>query len=97
MAMGANPWGARLSVAPKIISRNIKVITISTTSADNRLYPPGECSPYPFEAKPAVTSKPAWPKAITYNTAAPAIPPATCTAIYGMSSEVGNLPPDPHP
>ena len=45
MAIGAKPLGARLSVAPKIIIKNINVMTISVTSAETRLYPPGECSP----------------------------------------------------
>ena len=42
IAIGANPCGARLSVAPRIISRNIKVITISVTRHAMSVYPPGE-------------------------------------------------------
>ena len=33
MAMGAKPCGARSSVAPRMMSRNMNVITTSATSA----------------------------------------------------------------
>ena len=45
MAMGAKPLGARPSVAPRMMSRNIMVITISATRAAPREYPPGEWAP----------------------------------------------------
>ena len=44
------------------------VITTSVISAANKLYPPGEWAPYPFEAKPAANSKPGLPLAMRYNT-----------------------------
>jgi len=78
IASGANPAGARLSVAPRITIRNIIVITTSQTSAASIEYLPGECSPKPFDAKPADTSKPTSPLAITYSTAPATIPPSTC-------------------
>ena len=39
------PCGARLSVAPRMMSRNIMVMTTSLTSAATKEYPPGECAP----------------------------------------------------
>ena len=45
IAIGANPLGASLSVAPRIIIKNIRVITTSVMKAENKVYPPGECSP----------------------------------------------------
>jgi len=42
MAMGAKPTGALLSVAPRIMIRNMKVSTISRVKAARRLYWPGE-------------------------------------------------------
>ena len=42
IASGANPCGARLSVAPRMMKRNIIVITISVTSAATIEYLPGE-------------------------------------------------------
>lgn len=33
IASGAKPWGARLSMEPRIIKRNIRVMTISVTKA----------------------------------------------------------------
>ena len=45
MAMGANPAGARLSVAPSMMIRNINVITTSQTRPALSEYWPGECSP----------------------------------------------------
>ena len=58
IAIGAKPFGALSSVAPRMTKRNIIVITTSVISAANKLYPPGEWAPYPFEAKPAANSKP---------------------------------------
>ena len=65
IARPANPTGARLCVAPRITIRNMKVITTSQTSAEVKPYPPGECSPKPFDAKPPARSKPALPLAMT--------------------------------
>ena len=45
IAMGAKPTGARSSVAPRMIIRNIKVSTISAIRQAPSAYPPGECSP----------------------------------------------------
>ena len=45
MAMGANPCGARLSVAPRMINRNMNVRTNSATNPAISEYCPGECSP----------------------------------------------------
>ena len=42
IAMGANPCGARLSVAPRMISRKKKVSTTSATKQEGRAYLPGE-------------------------------------------------------
>ena len=39
IAIGANPWGARLSVAPRIMIKNIRVITTSVINAENNEYP----------------------------------------------------------
>lgn len=65
MAMGANPFGARSSVEPRMMIRKKAVRTTSIRSSDVRLKPFGECSPYPLLAKPlAVTSKSALPLAI---------------------------------
>ena len=50
MAMGANPAGARASVAPRITNRKANVMTASTRNAAPMPYPPGECSPKPFAA-----------------------------------------------
>jgi hypothetical protein len=48
---GRKSFGARLSVAPMMMIRNIMVITTSVTNAEIMLYPPGECAPYPLDAK----------------------------------------------
>ncbi len=42
MATPANPLGAFGWVAPKIMIKNIKVITTSVTKAETMLYPSGE-------------------------------------------------------
>jgi len=52
IAIGAKPAGARSDVAPKIIRRNIKVITTSVNMPDVTEYPPGEALAIPFEASP---------------------------------------------
>jgi hypothetical protein len=36
IAIGANPWGARLSVAHRIIIKNISVIATSVTKAESK-------------------------------------------------------------
>jgi len=41
IAMGANPWGARLSVAPRMNERNIQVITTSQTKRTSNGLPTG--------------------------------------------------------
>ena len=43
-------------------------MTTSVTRAAPREYPPGECAPYPFDAKPVETSNPALPLATKYKT-----------------------------
>jgi hypothetical protein len=45
MASGAKPCGARLSVAPRMMSKNIIVITTSLIRAASKEYPPGEWAP----------------------------------------------------
>jgi len=80
-----------------MINRKKKVSTISATKQDTREYPPGECAAYPFDAKPPVKLKPAFPLAITYSTPAPAIPPITCAITYGNNSAAGNLFPATRP
>lgn len=55
--------GAFECVDPSIIIRNINVIAISQMRAAAMLYPPGECSPKPFAAKPP-SSNPALPLAM---------------------------------
>ena len=45
MAMGAKPAGARPCVDPRMMIRNMNVMTTSQTSPQNREYPPGECAP----------------------------------------------------
>ena len=45
MAIGANPCGARLSVAPRMTRRNIMVMTTSVISAAGKLNPPSEWAP----------------------------------------------------
>ncbi len=62
MATGASMAGARLSVAPRITKTNISVMTISVSSPEARVWPPGERAPKPFEASPP--SKPGLPVAI---------------------------------
>ena len=64
IAIGAKPFGARSSVAPRMMIRKNAVRTISATSAETRLWPFGECSPYPLLAKPlTAASNPALPEA----------------------------------
>ena len=45
MAIGAKPYGARLSVAPIMTKINIMVMTTSVIRAAGKLYPPGEWAP----------------------------------------------------
>src|SRR5215510_4105601 len=45
MASGANPWGARLSVTPRMTIRNMKVRTTSATRHASREYAPGRIQP----------------------------------------------------
>ena len=45
IAIGAKPAGAEDDVEPKMTIKKKAVSTISTSSADVRLYPPGESSP----------------------------------------------------
>ena len=75
MASPAKPLGARLSVAPIMTIRKNAVSTTSARKPASSEYPPGECAPYPFEAKPAWTSKPAFPLAIMKSTSAAVIAP----------------------
>ena len=44
IAMGANPAGTRLSVAPRMMIRNMNVMTTSIINPDIAEYWPGECS-----------------------------------------------------
>ena len=81
MASGAKPAGARLSVEPRMMIRNIIVITTSQTSAATIEYSPGECSPKPFEAKPPAVLKPALPLAIRYSTPPATTAPSTCATM----------------
>src|SRR6185503_5277428 len=64
----------------------------SATKHDNSEYPPGECSPYPFEAKPEERLKFGPPLAIVYRRPAPAIAPRIWATIYAGSSDAGNRP-----
>ena len=43
--------------------------------ASDQRVPPGECAPYPFDAKPSVNLNPAFPLAITNRTPAAAMAP----------------------
>src|SRR5512139_1488776 len=52
MAIGAKPLGAWGCVAPQMMTRKKKVITISQISAAFMPYLPGEWSPKPLAAKP---------------------------------------------
>jgi putative transposase len=64
MAMGANPFGARSSVAPRMMKRNIAVSTTSLTRPAASEYPPGEWAPKPLAAKPLESEKPSFPLAM---------------------------------
>jgi hypothetical protein len=67
----ANPFGDLGSVAPRMINKNIKVITNSATIAAIKLYSPGECLPYPFAAKLPISLP--FPVTIIYRTPAASI------------------------
>src|SRR3954464_1437748 len=90
MARAAKPFDARLSVVPMITMRKIAVSTISITRPANRLYCPGEWSPYPLAATPPAASEsfvvPLWLIAISHNVAEAAIAAITCVTMYGTAS-----------
>ena len=97
IAIGANPAGAFGLVDPKMIIRKKNVITTSDVKAAVNEYPPGECSPYPFDAKPPSVEKPGAPLAIRYRTPAAAMAPNTCAMMYPGSSDDLNRPPTIRP
>jgi len=78
--MAKPPWLAipRLSVAPRMMIRNMAVMTTSVTRAAIIVYLPGDSSPKPLTAKLlAARVNPSWPPAMSSRTKAAAMAPRT--------------------
>ena len=76
------------------MSTKIAVTTISMIATDSRSKPPGECTPYPFDANPAscaVLKYPSVPLRVSASTPAPTMPPTTWAAMYGTALAGGCL------
>ena len=88
-AIGPKPLGTPdSSVVPRTMSTKTAVMTISMIATDRRSKPPGECTPYPFDANPAscaVLKYPSVPLRVRARRPAPTMPPTTWAMMYGAA------------
>ena len=97
IASGANPCGARLSVAPRMMIRNIIVMTISHTSAARRGIAAGGVRAVAVGSEPCGDVEAGLAAGDQEETRAATTAPRTCETMYGTSLAAGNRPPAQSP